>query len=46
MTCRLMPELHTADNIRADESLVKNLLRRADGLIAISKTRGRMQCGC
>ncbi|HEX6897302.1 MAG TPA: glycosyltransferase, partial [Bryobacteraceae bacterium] len=37
MTCRLMPELHTADNIRADESLVKNLISRADGLIAISE---------
>ena len=37
MTCRLMPELHTADNIRADESLVKNVISRADGLIAISE---------
>jgi glycosyltransferase involved in cell wall biosynthesis len=37
MTCRLMPELHTADNIRADESLVENLIARADGLIAISE---------
>src|SRR5579883_133348 len=37
MTCRLMPELHTPDNIRADESLVKNLISRADGLIAISE---------
>jgi glycosyltransferase involved in cell wall biosynthesis len=37
MTCRLMPELHTAENIRADESLAKNLISRADGLIAISE---------
>ena len=36
LTCRLMPELHTAANIRADESLVENLISRADGLIAIS----------
>ena len=37
MTCRLMPELHTPDNIRADESLAKNVISRADGLIAISE---------
>jgi glycosyltransferase involved in cell wall biosynthesis len=37
MTCRLMPELHTAANIRADESLAKNVLARADRLIAISE---------
>jgi glycosyltransferase involved in cell wall biosynthesis len=37
MTCRLLPELHTPDNIRADESLVRNLISRADGLIAISE---------
>jgi len=37
MTCQLMPELHTPDNIRADESLVRNLITRADGLIAISE---------
>jgi glycosyltransferase involved in cell wall biosynthesis len=37
LTCRLMPELHTAANIRADESLAKNILQRADGLIAISE---------
>jgi glycosyltransferase involved in cell wall biosynthesis len=36
MTCRLMPELHTAANIQADESLAKNVLGRADRLIAIS----------
>ena len=37
MTCRLMPELHTAANIQADESLAKNVLARADRLIAISE---------
>ena len=37
LTCRLMPELHTADNIRADESLVRNVISRASGLIAISE---------
>src|SRR5271170_135447 len=37
MTCRLLPELHTAANIKADESLAKNVLGRADRLIAISE---------
>ncbi len=37
MTCRLMPELHTPANIRADESLVQNVISLADGLIAISE---------
>src|SRR5580698_2033722 len=37
MTCRLMPELHTAANIRADESLAKNVLGRADRLMASSE---------
>jgi glycosyltransferase involved in cell wall biosynthesis len=37
MTCRLMPELHTAANIQADEHLAKNVLARADRLIAISE---------
>jgi alpha-1,3-rhamnosyl/mannosyltransferase len=32
-----MPELHTAANIQADESLAKNVLARADRLIAISE---------
>jgi glycosyltransferase involved in cell wall biosynthesis len=36
MTVRLMPELHTAANIQADENLAKNVLARADRLIAIS----------
>jgi alpha-1,3-rhamnosyl/mannosyltransferase len=37
MTTRLMPELHTAANRRADESLATNVFRRAAGLIAISE---------
>ena len=37
MTCRLLPELHSAANLRADESFAE-LLRRADGLIAISES--------
>jgi glycosyltransferase involved in cell wall biosynthesis len=37
MTTRLMPELHTAANLRADESLATNVFRRAAGLIAISE---------
>jgi len=41
MTCRLMPEFHTAANIQADESLAKNVLSRADRLIAISENSRR-----
>jgi alpha-1,3-rhamnosyl/mannosyltransferase len=37
LTCRLMPQLHTTANIRADESLATNVLQKADGLIAISE---------
>jgi len=37
MTCRLMPELHTAANIQADAHLTKNVLAHADRLIAISE---------
>jgi glycosyltransferase involved in cell wall biosynthesis len=37
MTVRLMPELHTAANIQADESLARNVLGRANRLIAISE---------
>jgi glycosyltransferase involved in cell wall biosynthesis len=36
MTCRLMPELHTEANVRADDSFSNNVLRRASRLIAIS----------
>jgi glycosyltransferase involved in cell wall biosynthesis len=37
LTCRLLPELHTPANIRADESLATNILQKADALIAISE---------
>jgi glycosyltransferase involved in cell wall biosynthesis len=37
MTCRLMPELHTPANRKADESFTKNLLQRAARLIAVSE---------
>jgi glycosyltransferase involved in cell wall biosynthesis len=37
MTCRLMPELHTAANLQADEYLAKNVLGRTARLIAISE---------
>jgi alpha-1,3-rhamnosyl/mannosyltransferase len=37
MTCRLMPELHTAANIQADENLASNVLGKASRLIAISE---------
>jgi glycosyltransferase involved in cell wall biosynthesis len=37
MTCRLLPELHTAANRKADESFTKNVLARAERLIAVSE---------
>ena len=36
MTCRLMPELHTAANREADENMA-NIFRRANRLVAISE---------
>lgn len=41
LTTLLMPELHTAGNIRADEYFAKNILRRAHGLIAVSENTKR-----
>jgi glycosyltransferase involved in cell wall biosynthesis len=41
MTCRLMPELHTDANLRADENFTKQVLVRAAGLIAISENTKR-----
>jgi glycosyltransferase involved in cell wall biosynthesis len=41
MTSRLMPELHTQGNVRADESFAENVLRRADRLIAVSENTRR-----
>jgi len=37
LTCWLMPELHTAANVRADRNFAERILRRADGLIAVSE---------
>jgi glycosyltransferase involved in cell wall biosynthesis len=37
MTCRLMPEVHTAANIQADENLTRYVFKRASRLIAISE---------
>jgi glycosyltransferase involved in cell wall biosynthesis len=37
LTCWLMPQLHTAGNVRADRSFADNILRRAAGLIAVSE---------
>ena len=37
LTCRLMPEFHTPANIQADQNLAKNILQKADALIAISE---------
>jgi glycosyltransferase involved in cell wall biosynthesis len=37
MTCRLMPELHTPANQKADESFTRNILQRAGRLIAVSE---------
>ena len=36
LTCWLMPELHTAANVRADQSFAENILKPADKLIAVS----------
>ncbi len=37
LTCWLMPELHTEANVRADSTFAENILRHADGLIAVSE---------
>ena len=37
LTTVLMPELHTPANIRADRTFSEQILRRADGLIAVSE---------
>jgi glycosyltransferase involved in cell wall biosynthesis len=37
LTCWLMPQFHTAANVRADRSFAENILRRASGLIAVSE---------
>jgi alpha-1,3-rhamnosyl/mannosyltransferase len=37
LTCWLMPEVHTAANVGADREYGERILRRADGLIAVSE---------
>lgn len=37
LTCWLMPQFHTEANVRADRGFAENVLRRADGLIAVSE---------
>ena len=37
LTCWLMPEFHTAANVRADRNFARVILERADGLIAVSE---------
>jgi alpha-1,3-rhamnosyl/mannosyltransferase len=37
LTCWLMPEVHTPENIRADREFADRILRRADGVIAVSE---------
>jgi len=37
LTCWLMPEVHTAANVKAARRFAELMLRRADGLIAISE---------
>ena len=37
LTCWLMPELHTAANVRADRAFAGQTLKRARGLIAVSE---------
>jgi glycosyltransferase involved in cell wall biosynthesis len=37
LTCRIMPELHTPANLKADEAFTRNVLGRAAGLLAVSE---------
>ncbi len=37
LTCRLMPEVHTEANVRADKNFAEKMWRRADALIAVSE---------
>ncbi|MEZ5398592.1 MAG: glycosyltransferase family 1 protein [Bryobacteraceae bacterium] len=41
MTCWLMPEVHTAANVRADREFADAVLRRARALIAVSENTRR-----
>jgi alpha-1,3-rhamnosyl/mannosyltransferase len=37
LTCWLMPEFHTPGNVKADREFGERILRKADGLIAVSE---------
>ncbi len=37
LTCWIMPEVHTPGNVKADQEFADLILRRADGLIAVSE---------
>jgi alpha-1,3-rhamnosyl/mannosyltransferase len=37
LTSELMPEVHTPGNVQADRAFAEKILRRADGLIAVSE---------
>src|SRR5580698_2341626 len=37
LTCWLMPEVHTPGNVKADREFADRVLRRADGVIAVSE---------
>lgn len=41
LTCWIMPELHTAANVRADKNHADRVLRRAVGVIAVSENTKR-----
>jgi glycosyltransferase involved in cell wall biosynthesis len=41
MTCWLLPEMHTPENVVATKRYAEKILRRADGLIAISESTRR-----
>ena len=38
LTCQLMPQFHTVANVEADRGYIQQVLRHADGLIAISES--------
>ncbi len=37
LTCWLMPEVHTPENVKADREFAESILKRAHGLIAVSE---------
>jgi alpha-1,3-rhamnosyl/mannosyltransferase len=41
LTCWLMPEFHCRANVRADANYARRVLKRADGLIAVSENTRR-----